>query len=88
MYEKIVKSMIKTFSINLKSTLEEYVKGSIYLEHRGDNLRVTIHNQSGEPFYYTIYNIVDKIVQGETAQHIAQDVVKQYKAHIIFVFFR
>lgn len=80
--------LVYLFSVGLKTELETLVKGSIYIEPRGDDLLITIHSQLDKPFTYIIYDIIDKIVQGLTSKQFAQMIYKTYKHHIIFVFFR
>lgn len=84
----IEEHLLYLFSVGLKTELETIVKGSIYIEPKDDNLHITIHSQLDKPFTYTIYNIIDKIVQGISSKQFAQMIVKTYRQHIIFVFFR
>ena len=74
--------------MELHHNLQQYIKGSIFIEHnkKCDSLHITIHSDL-TPFRFKVDNIQHKISVGYTTQDLTITVLNLFRKYVLKNFF-
>ena len=79
--------MQKIFITNLKKSLQEKVKGNVFVHIVDGTLVVEITATGILEWRYIVKNVDMQIVKGLSSKYMSQEIIKKYRNFILSVYF-